>query len=122
MAHSPTHDQVIQLVNRGRLFLDYGHRGEVCFYIRHGHDEMSGRLCIRRDWSEGPDDRPGLMPIMSRLSNAETGYNEEGYEPAIAGISHIYEALRERMSPRKLHFRQEGRWMLNSFGSPPECG
>ncbi len=120
MTTSPTHSQVLQLVNTGFLFFYVHDDGTTWFCLSDESAEMSGRLLIRPDWNEGPDDRPGLMPVIQMFKDEKTGFYAEGHEPAIDRLSVIYKALRERLSSAKVFYLDEGRWMLTSSGSPPE--
>jgi hypothetical protein len=107
----PSHQDVLKLVTTGYLFIEQRRDG-IWFDIRNEQVKMTGRIIIRPDWIEGPDDRPGLMPMIASLEHSGTGYREEGYEPAVEKLSAIYKALRERLSPSKLFRRQKGRWIL----------
>ncbi len=111
MSLSPAHHEVMELVETGDLLLAHEPEG-IRFYLRDKQITMTGRLIIRPDWNEGPDDRPGLMPVIQKLEDGVTGYCEVGCEPAIEGLSRIYDALRTRLAPSRLFRRQNGRWML----------
>ncbi|GGL81989.1 hypothetical protein GCM10011534_00020 [Pseudooceanicola nanhaiensis] len=113
MSLSPAHHEVMELVNTGDLLLAHEPEG-IRFYLRDKQITMTGRLIIRPDWNEGPDDRPGLMPVIQKLEDGDTGYCEAGCEPAIEGLSRIYDALRTRLAPSRLFRRQNGRWMLTA--------
>lgn len=117
MSHAPTHHEVLKLVKTGQLFLDHDRDG-IRFYIRDQQANMTGRIFIRPDWNEGPDDRPGLMPVIESLEDKSTGFYEEGYEPSVERLWGIYEALRERLSPAKLFRRENGRWVLSHSFRP----
>lgn len=118
MTTSPTHSQVLQLVNTGFLFFYSHDKGPIGFCLRKENVEVSGLLIFRPDWKEGPDDRPGLMPVIQTLKDEGTGFYAEGHAPAVDRLSVIYRALRERLSPAKVLYRDEGCWMLTSCGSP----
>ncbi len=122
MTTSPTHSQVLQLINTGFLFFYSRDNGPTGFCLRKENAELNGLLIFRPDWKEGPDDRPGLMPFIQTLKDRKTGFHAEGDAPAIGDLSDIYEALRERLSPAKVLCREEGRWMLDSSGSAPMHG
>lgn len=120
MTTSPTHTQVLRLIRSGDLCLDY-HNRSIWFFLRDAGFEMSGPLVIRPDWKTGSDDRPGLMPIIQTIRDEATGFLAEGSKPPVQNVPDIYMALRERLSPAKLFYREDGQWTLDSFGSPPEC-
>lgn len=74
MTISPTHDQVLQLVKSGSLFFFLHDNGRIWFHLSDEGLEMIGPLIFRWDWNEGPDDRPGLMPIIQIVEDAQTGF------------------------------------------------
>lgn len=111
MTISPNPNQVLQLIKSGRLSL-FRQDGGHWFRLQGGSSELTGRLVIRPDWNEGPDDRPGLMPIIVSLKDEVVGYHEEGCDLAVEDLPSIYDALRERLSPSKIFRRQYGRWAL----------
>ena len=116
MTISPTHDRLLRLVTSGSLFFFLHDNGRVLFHLRDEGLEMSGPLIVRWDWNEGPDDRPGLMPIIQIIEDAQTGFHVEGPKPAIGCLSTLYTALRERLSPARVFCRHADSWALTSFG------
>ena len=120
MTISPTHDQVLRLVTSGNLFFFLHDNGRIWFHLSEESLEMSGPLIFRWDWNEGPDDRPGLMPIIQIIEDAQTGFHVEGPKPAIGGLSAVYTALRERLSPARVLCRHEDSWALTSSGLAAE--
>ncbi len=118
MTTYPAHNQVLQLVNTGFLFFYPHGGGTIWFCLSNVNLKMNGFLIIRPNWNEGPDDRPGLMPIIQALTDERTGFYAEGHAPAIDRLSVIYQALRNRLSPDNVFYLDEGRWMLTSCGVP----
>ncbi len=114
MTISPTHNQVLRLVKSGILFFSPHDNGRIWFHLRDEGLEMSGPLIFRWDWNEGPDDRPGLMPIIQTLEDVQTGFHIEGPEPALERLSAVYRALRDRLSPARVLCRHEDTWALTS--------
>ncbi|MCZ4262132.1 hypothetical protein O4G76_14900 [Limimaricola sp. G21655-S1] len=116
MTISPSHDQLLRLVTSGSLFFYPHDNGRVWFHLRDKGLEMSGPLIFRWDWNEGPDDRPGLMPIIQIVEDAQTGFHVEGPKPEVECLSALYSALRDRLSPARVLCRHEGSWALTSSG------
>ena len=116
MLPAPTHNELLEAVTTGRLFLEQdGNRTFFC--LRDESIDLWGRLYVRPDWTEQKDDRAGLMPVIGSLEDTRSGYYEEGHDPAVGQMYGIYEALRARLSPAKFLQRVDGRWMLSACGS-----
>ena len=53
------------------------------------------------------------MPVIESLEDKGTGFYEEHSTPSVEGLSEIYKALQERLSPTKLFRGEDGRWMIS---------
>ncbi|SFQ10487.1 hypothetical protein [Tranquillimonas alkanivorans] len=106
-----THDRILRLVRTGCLHLEANGR-RVSFTLHNGDLEISGPLNLRPDWSKEVDGRPGLMPIIHRMSDGESVFSGAELEGVLDEMSEIYEALRKRLSPAKMLRRRGGRWLL----------
>lgn len=111
MSFSPTRTQILQLIQTGCLHIEH-HPADVWFALHNDQLEIDGRLIVRPDWTEGDDDRPGLMPIIGRLTDGDTVFCSDEISASLNGLSDIYVALRQRVSPQDVFRRCGGHWLL----------